>query len=110
MFQEEQKERKKIMKKIVAIVSILTICLICAVGCAKTADNTYTLTNCEVYDVGKYEGEIAIADPTMDIWVWREPVGDVAIGDKCELLMDNNGTPDYLYDDKIVEIYWEEEG
>ena len=46
----------------------------------------------------------------MDIWVWREPVGDVAIGDKCELLMDNNGTPDYLYDDKIVEICWEKEG
>ena len=95
------------MKKIVAIASLVVLCLLLAVGCAEqTKSNIYTLPNCRVYDMGRYEGEIAIADPTMDIWVWREPVVDVAIGNECELTMHNNDTPDYLYDDYIVDIKW----
>lgn len=101
------------MKKIVAIAVVCVLCLTCAVGCAEKAEpieKTYLLEECRVYDVGKYEGEIAIIDDKMDIWVWREPTADVSIGDKCALLMCDNGTFEDWYDDYIVEIYWEEEG
>ena len=53
------------MKKIVAIAVVCVLCLTCVVGCAEKVEpieKTYLLEECRVYDVGKYEGEIAIID------------------------------------------------
>ena len=95
------------MKKIICVVLTLALCATLFVACGKQAkENTYTLQNCRVYDVGKYEGEIAIIDEVQDIWVWRQPVGDVAINDKCDLVMSDNGTPANIYDDVIISINW----
>lgn len=95
------------MKKIICVVLTLALCATPLIACGnRSTETTYTLKNCKVYDVGKYEGEIAIIDETQDIWVWRQPVGDVAIGDKCDLVMSDNGTPTYLYDDVIISINW----
>jgi hypothetical protein len=99
------------MKKLVIFLILVTI--VCTLfGCgavhAPTQNNstTYKLSNCVVYDVGRYPGEVAIADKNMDIWVWHDDL-DKCIGDKCTLTMNNNNTPEYLYDDIIVHIDWE---
>ena len=94
------------MKKIFVLCLVVALCLGVCAGCAKPSNQTYTLENCTVYDVGKYDGEIAIADTTMDIWVWHSDL-DKSVGDKCSLNMNDNGTPNYLYDDFIVSIDWE---
>lgn len=95
------------MKKTICVVLSLALCITLFVACGnRTKENTYTLRGCTVYDVGRYEGEIAIIDEAQDIWVWRQPVGDVAINDKCDLVMSDNGTPDNIYDDVIININW----
>lgn len=96
------------MKKIICVMLTLALCVTLLFACGnRTEKSTYALKGCRVYDVEKYEGEIAIIDEAQDIWVWRQPVGDVAINDKCELVMSDNGTPANIYDDVIISINWE---
>ena len=95
------------MKKIICVVLVMALCATLFVACGnRTEESTYTLKDCRVYDVGRYEGEIAIIDETQNIWTWRQPVGDVAINDKCDLVMSDNGTPNNIYDDVIISINW----
>ena len=102
------------MKTTISLALVLILCFSIFAGCSNQSEQTpqsaptnqqYLLEGCKVYDVGKYPNEIAIADPTMDIWVWHDDL-DKSIGDECVLLMDDNGTPDYLYDDAIISIEW----
>lgn len=97
------------MKRFIAMIVVVMLCTTALVGCAKQQERevnkTYTLNDCCVYDVGKYEGEIAIIDQEQDIWTWHDDL-DVNVGDRCVLTMSDNGTPNYLYDDMIISIEW----
>ena len=92
------------MKKIICVVLAL-VCAISLVACATPANtDTYTKTGCKVYDVHKYGDEVAIIDEAMDIWTFVDADFDAPIGDECVLVMHNNGTPNDIYDDIILEI------
>ena len=98
------------MKKIIVLALSMVMIISLFAACGRTERNdTYTLENCLVYDVDKYPGEIAIIDDEMDIWVWHDNI-DVKIGEKCDLVMDNNDTPDYIFDDIVIEVIWNNQG
>ena len=89
---------KVIAIAIVVVIAILTVREYCA---------RYTMRYCEVYDIGKYEGEIAIIDNKDDIWVWREEIPEgLEIGDECRLKMHTNFTDWTIDDDYIIDIIW----
>ena len=96
------------MKKIICTVLAL-VCVITLMGCVKTAETepsctTYTKTSCKVYDVFRYGDEVAIIDEDGNVWTFVDSAFNKSIGDECVLVMHNNGTPHYIYDDIILEI------
>ena len=89
---------KSIAIAIVVVIAILTVRECCA---------RYTMRYCEVYDIGKYEGEIAIIDNRGYVWVWRENIPEgLEVGDECRLKMHTNFTDWTIDDDYIREIVW----
>lgn len=95
------------MKKFVCFV-LVVLCVCAMVGCSRTAEitppETYVKTNCKVYDVHRYGDEVAIIDESMDIWTLVDSDFGKAIGETCVLVMHNNGTPNDIYDDVIIEV------
>ena len=91
------------MKKITCF-ALALVCVIALVGCTNNTPNTYTKTGCEVYDVHRYGDEVAIIDESMDIWTFVDSDFDKSIGEDCVLVMHDNGTPNNIYDDAVVEI------
>ena len=68
---------------------------------------TMYIAETEVYDMGTEtieddEGLITLVDGADHAWEWYPE--DYYIGDYVSTLMDDNGTPNYIYDDIILEI------
>lgn len=49
-------------------------------------------------------GEIILVDSNGSEWVYEEYPEDYMPGDFVSLIMDDNGTPNYIYDDVILDM------
>lgn len=70
---------------------------------------TMLVTNTEVYDMGTKTieddgGLIELVDGAGNGWDYEEYPEDYYTGDYVSVLMDDNGTPEYIYDDIIIEL------
>ena len=91
------------MKKLVSFTLVIILAFTLLVGCSNSTEN-YTLHNCKVYDVHKYGNEVAIIDENMEVWTFIDENFTNNIGDTCTLIMNDNGTPNNIFDDVIVDI------
>lgn len=70
---------------------------------------TMLVANTEVYDMGTStieddEGLIELVDSNGEGWNYEQYPEDYYPGDYVSALMDDNGTPNYIYDDIIIEL------
>lgn len=71
--------------------------------------NTMLVEYTEIYDMGTEtieddDGLVALVDCNGEGWEWYEYPEDYYPGDYVSVLMDDNGTPNYIYDDIIISI------
>ena len=70
---------------------------------------TFMVEYTEVYDQGTEtveddEGLIILVDANGNEWSYEEYPEDYYVGDYVAVLMDDNGTPGTIYDDKIIDV------
>lgn len=49
-------------------------------------------------------GEIHLTDGNGNLWVYEEYPEDYYVGDYVAVLFEDNGTPNYIYDDIILDL------
>ena len=70
---------------------------------------TMIITDTIIYDMGTEsleddEGEIIMIDANGNEWVMYEYPEDYMVGDFVAVIMDDNGTPNSIYDDIILDM------
>ena len=65
----------------------------------------YHAPKAEVIDINKEAESIILIDKNAETWVvFVDNVNEVKIGDKYKILFDDCNTPNYLYDDEVIDI------
>ena len=65
----------------------------------------YHAPKAEVIDINKEAESITLIDKNAESWVvFVDNVNEVKMGDKYKILLDNCDTPNYLYDDEVIDI------
>lgn len=91
------------MKKIVVAFILVVLALMLFVGCAfaKPMASVYPLT-AKVVEVDRVNDVVTCVDGADLLWQFTE-CDDWCVNDFVSILMNDNGTPDYIYDD-IIEM------
>ena len=65
----------------------------------------YHAPKAEVIDINKEAESIILIDKNAESWVvFVDNVDEVKIGDKYKIKLDDYNTPNYLYDDEVIDI------
>lgn len=86
------------MRKFVAIITILILFTLPAIGSAEIYPNTMF-----VIDLDETNDEVICIDFNGNTWSFSG-IEDWAIGDIVSMIMDNNNTPQTIYDDSIMQV------
>ena len=92
------------MKKIwkIAVLLLLIANLVAVFASGKTVSHTYPMA-VRVDHFDQAEDLVYFVDGGGSLWAY-EGIEDWQLGDVAALLMDDNGTENYIYDDQIVAI------
>lgn len=96
------------MKKVICALVVSVLCVAVALGCAwlsacepKKESNFYSLTTV-ITITNEKDCEYDCVDFNGNEWRFVDTVETWCYGDFASLLMDDNGTPENIYDDVII--------
>lgn len=93
-------------KRLLAAVIAATMTLTTVVPASPVLPSNFYPNNGVVTQVAKAGSnwKITFTDPCGRMWAWMDTDGDWVKGDLIAVVMDNNGTPYYPKDDKVVSV------
>lgn len=88
------------MKKILALILALVMVLTLSAAAAATYEGLYAKSTV-VVEVNEDDDIVVVEDFNGFLWKF-EGCEDWVVGDICAMVMDNNGTPETIFDDIIL--------